>query len=245
MKMNPLVLLTCCSNMKQVQRRILMYGQAVLLRHQGTKKLFRCLASSPANDKLAHHIGFSEKPGMVDGSCWFLVCPSTKQRSDGEKVVAGDNILLRSVSNERFLSAHQQSGESDTAKHSNMVLASFQQSVWALHIVCSGSAREGYVNGTDVIHLLHCHGAGDSLSVAARSCDKNVTAEKKTCSSVKHQYTRGGVCTSVRCHQHVRTLATVATVHEGVLSNQPTFIISKLKIVISPTKCMKYACILL
>ena len=24
--------------------------------------------------------------GMVDGSCWFLVCPSTKQRSDGEKV---------------------------------------------------------------------------------------------------------------------------------------------------------------
>jgi hypothetical protein len=32
------------------------------------------------------------------------------------QVVAGDNILLRSVSNERFLSAHQQSGESDTAK---------------------------------------------------------------------------------------------------------------------------------
>ena len=78
---------------KQVQRKILMYGQAVLLRHQGTKKvghwscpaqpnsgtccktahftihmllflqLLRCLSSSPAGDKLAHHIGFSEKPG--------------------------------------------------------------------------------------------------------------------------------------------------------------------------------------
>ena len=32
------------------------------------------------------------------------------------QVIAGDNILLRSVSNERFLSAHQQSGESDIAK---------------------------------------------------------------------------------------------------------------------------------
>ena len=48
---------------------------------------------------------------------------------------------------------------------------------------CDRGLSAGYVNGTDVIHLLHCHGAGDSLSVAARSCDKNVTTEK-TCSSV-------------------------------------------------------------
>ena len=31
--------------------------------------------------------------GVVDESCWFLVCPSTKQRSDGEKV----SVTLYSV----------------------------------------------------------------------------------------------------------------------------------------------------
>ena len=41
----------------------------------------------------------------------------------------------------------------------------------------------GYVNGTDVVHLLHRHGAEDCLSVAARDCDKNVTVER-TSSSV-------------------------------------------------------------
>ena len=79
-----------------------MYGQAVLLRHQGTKKvrehnysvlshtllstllliiawftdcvcvcvslqLLRCFNSSPATDKLAHHIGFSQEPGRPLG----------------------------------------------------------------------------------------------------------------------------------------------------------------------------------
>ena len=50
------------------------------------------------------------------------------------------------------------------------------------------SCVSGYVNGTDVVHLLHRHGAEDSLSVAARSCDKSVTTEK-TCSSVKQTNT--------------------------------------------------------
>lgn len=40
----------------------------------------------------------------------------------------------------------------------------------------------GYVNGTDVVHLLHRHGAEDCLSVAARDCDKNVAAERTTSS---------------------------------------------------------------
>ena len=36
------------------------------------------------------------------------------------------------------------------------------------------------MNGTDVVHLLHRHGAEDCLSVAARDCDKNVAAERTT-----------------------------------------------------------------
>lgn len=125
---------------KQGSRRILMYGQAILLRHMGTKKvqppldplswlsshaplppssssqLLRCLSSSPAGDKLAYEIGFTEQPdkrkrlsapllspsrltdlmlslslslctpGHVDESCWFIVRPASKQRSEGEKV---------------------------------------------------------------------------------------------------------------------------------------------------------------
>ena len=36
----------------------------------------------------------------------------------------------------------------------------------------------GYVNGTDIVRLMHRHGSEDSLSVAARECDKVITAER-------------------------------------------------------------------
>ena len=66
---------------KQSNRRILMYGHAILLRHISTKKvswshqellavsshpppqLLRCLSTSPTNDKLAYNIGFTQHTG--------------------------------------------------------------------------------------------------------------------------------------------------------------------------------------
>ena len=75
---------------KQSNRRILMYGHAILLRHISTKKvswshqellavsspppqLLRCLSTSPTNDKLAYNIGFTQHTGM-----WTLcLCHAT------------------------------------------------------------------------------------------------------------------------------------------------------------------------
>jgi len=100
----------------------------------------------------------------MDESCWFTVHPASNQRSEGEKVRAGDDIFLVNVANERYLSAQLsffQNAESDSiSKYKqplNMVQASFHQCVWALHIVCSGSAMEAAIGqllgGT---HVLEC-----------------------------------------------------------------------------------------
>jgi len=68
-------------------------------------QLLRCLSTSPSTDKLAYNIGFTEQPdkSSMDESCWFTVHPASNQRSEGEKVRAGDDIFLVNVANERFL----------------------------------------------------------------------------------------------------------------------------------------------
>lgn len=41
---------------------------------------------------------------MVLGEvCWWTVHPASKQRSEGEKVRVGDDLILVSVSSERYL----------------------------------------------------------------------------------------------------------------------------------------------
>ena len=50
------------------------------------------------------------------------------------QVQADDNILLRSVSNERFLSAHHQSGESDSVKVSDSYYGSYMYIQWNLRL---------------------------------------------------------------------------------------------------------------
>lgn len=41
---------------------------------------------------------------MVSGEvCWWTVHPASKQRSEGEKVRVGDDLILVSVSSERYL----------------------------------------------------------------------------------------------------------------------------------------------
>lgn len=39
-------------------------------------------------------------------ACWWTMHPASKQRSEGEKVRVGDDIILVSVSSERYLVSH-------------------------------------------------------------------------------------------------------------------------------------------
>ncbi|XP_065916546.1 ryanodine receptor 2-like isoform X2 [Dysidea avara] len=151
-------------------RRIVLYGHAVLLRHVPTDKRLCCQTStSLSSHKLAYDVGFMEKSKPITNACWFRVKPATKQRSEGEKVRTGDDVFLINVATERYLSAHQ-----NGQVYKSVVQASFQQSLWALHIMCCGSAKQdaiGYVNGGDVVRMIHRHSGMDCLTVAARASD--------------------------------------------------------------------------
>lgn len=39
----------------------------------------------------------------VGEACWWTIHPASKQRSEGEKVRVGDDLILVSVSSERYL----------------------------------------------------------------------------------------------------------------------------------------------
>ena len=41
---------------------------------------------------------------MIEGeACWWTVHPASKQRSEGEKVRVGDDVIFVSVATERYL----------------------------------------------------------------------------------------------------------------------------------------------
>lgn len=42
----------------------------------------------------------------VGEACWWTIHPASKQRSEGEKVRVGDDLILVSVSSERYLVSH-------------------------------------------------------------------------------------------------------------------------------------------
>ncbi|XP_025103910.1 ryanodine receptor-like isoform X4 [Pomacea canaliculata] len=136
------------STAAQSGHRTLLYGHAVLLRHYHGNMYLSCLSTSSSNDKLAFDVGLQE---TAEGeSCWWTIHPASKQRSEGEKVRVGDDLILVSVSSERYL--HIGSG--------NSVLASFQQTLWTVVPICSGAVRQktlGYVFGGDVLRLFHGH----------------------------------------------------------------------------------------
>lgn len=39
----------------------------------------------------------------VGEACWWTIHPASKQRSEGEKVRVGDDLILVSISSERYL----------------------------------------------------------------------------------------------------------------------------------------------
>ncbi|RUS73265.1 hypothetical protein EGW08_018973, partial [Elysia chlorotica] len=132
----------------QSGHRTLLYGHAILLRHYHGNMYLSCLSTSSSNDKLAFDVGLQET--AQGESCWWTIHPASKQRSEGEKVRVGDDLILVSVSSERYL--HIGSGAS--------VIASFQQTLWTVVPMSSGAVRQktlGYVYGGDVVRLFHGH----------------------------------------------------------------------------------------
>jgi hypothetical protein len=60
-----------------------------------------CLSTSTSSDKLAFDVGLQEE--SEGEACWWTIHPSSKQRSEGEKVRVGDDAILVSVATERYL----------------------------------------------------------------------------------------------------------------------------------------------
>ncbi|XP_053461557.1 ryanodine receptor 1 isoform X2 [Nycticebus coucang] len=128
--------------------RTLLYGHAILLRHAHSRMYLSCLTTSRSmTDKLAFDVGLQED--ATGEACWWTMHPASKQRSEGEKVRVGDDIILVSVSSERYLHLSTASGELQ-------VDASFMQTLWNMNPICS-RCEEGYVTGGHVLRLFHGH----------------------------------------------------------------------------------------
>ncbi|XP_066850092.1 ryanodine receptor 2 isoform X10 [Anser cygnoides] len=130
--------------------RTLLYGHAILLRHSYSGMYLCCLSTSRSSmDKLAFDVGLQED--TTGEACWWTIHPASKQRSEGEKVRVGDDLILVSVSSERYLHLSYGNG-------SLHVDAAFQQTLWSVAPISSGSEfAQGYLIGGDVLRLLHGH----------------------------------------------------------------------------------------
>ncbi|XP_077359216.1 ryanodine receptor 2 [Festucalex cinctus] len=130
--------------------RTSLYGHAVLLRHSYSGMYLCCLSTSRSStDKLAFDVGLQED--TAGEACWWTIHPASKQRSEGEKVRVGDDLILVSISSERYL--HLSYGS-----QCQNVDAAFQQTLWSVTPICSGSeVAQGFLIGGDVLRLLHGH----------------------------------------------------------------------------------------
>ncbi|KAM6912919.1 ryanodine receptor 3 [Xenentodon cancila] len=130
--------------------KTLLYGHAILLRHSFSSMYLACLKTSRSQtDKLSFDVGLQED--STGEPCWWTIHPASKQRSEGEKVRIGDDLILVSVSSERYLHLSISNGNIQ-------VDASFMQTLWNVHPICSGSnIEEGYLLGGHVMRLFHGH----------------------------------------------------------------------------------------
>ncbi|KAJ8309071.1 hypothetical protein KUTeg_013945 [Tegillarca granosa] len=167
------------STAAQSGHRTLLYGHAVLLRHLHSNMYLSCLSTSSSNDKLAFDVGLKES--AQGESCWWTIHPASKQRSEGEKVRVGDDLILVSVSSERYL--HIGSG--------SVVTASFQQTLWTVLPMCSGAIRQksiSFVFGGDVLRLFHGH-MDECLAIPEAGSENEFSAV---------MYETGSVCSHAR-----------------------------------------------
>ncbi|XP_058254474.1 ryanodine receptor 2 isoform X2 [Hemibagrus wyckioides] len=136
--------------------RTLLYGQALLLRHAHSDMYLSCLTSSGLSaDKLAFDVGLQED--VAGETCWWTVHPASKQRSEGEKVRVGDDLIFISVSSERYLHVSWGTGVYDECINTS-VDAAFQLTLWTVAPVSSLSTQaQGHLRGGDCLRLLHGH----------------------------------------------------------------------------------------
>uniref|UniRef100_A0A8C9X3E5 Ryanodine receptor 3 n=1 Tax=Sander lucioperca TaxID=283035 RepID=A0A8C9X3E5_SANLU len=136
--------------------RTLLYGHAILLRHSFSDMYLTCLKTSRSlTDKLSFDVGLQED--SIGEACWWTIHPASKQRSEGEKVRIGDDLILVSVSTERYLHLSFSNGNIN-------VDASFMQTLWNVQPTCSsGNVAVGYLTGGHVMRL--CHGHDESLTI--------------------------------------------------------------------------------
>ncbi|XP_059897680.1 ryanodine receptor 3 isoform X2 [Gadus macrocephalus] len=136
--------------------RTLLYGHAILLRHSFSNMYLTCLKTSRSlTDKLSFDVGLHED--SIGEACWWTIHPASKQRSEGEKVRIGDDLILVSVSTERYL--HLSIGNGNI-----LVDASFMQTLWNVQPTCSASnVAVGFLIGGHVMRL--CHGHDESLTI--------------------------------------------------------------------------------
>uniref|UniRef100_A0A3P9P1U2 Ryanodine receptor 2 n=1 Tax=Poecilia reticulata TaxID=8081 RepID=A0A3P9P1U2_POERE len=141
-----------------VAHRTLLYGQAVMFTHSFSGMYLSCLSSSQTSpDKLAFDVGLQED--KAGEACWWTVHPASRQRSEGEKVRVGDDLILVSVSSERYLHlSFAPVSDNKSLSDSLIVSASFQQTLWSVAPICSGGAiAQGYLKGGETLRLLHSH----------------------------------------------------------------------------------------
>ncbi|XP_033847359.1 ryanodine receptor 3 [Periophthalmus magnuspinnatus] len=136
--------------------RTLLYGHAILLRHSFSGMYLTCLKTSRSlTDKLSFDVGLQED--SIGEACWWTIHPASKQRSEGEKVRIGDDLILVSVSTERYLHLSASNGNFQ-------VDASFMQTLWNVQPTCSSANMAvGYLIGGHVMRL--CHGHDESLTI--------------------------------------------------------------------------------
>uniref|UniRef100_A0A182TIU4 Ryanodine receptor 3, brain n=1 Tax=Anopheles melas TaxID=34690 RepID=A0A182TIU4_9DIPT len=137
--------------------RTLLYGNAILLRHNNSDMYLACLSTSSSNDKLSFDVGLQEH--SQGEACWWTVHPASKQRSEGEKVRVGDDLILVSVATERYLHTTK---ENDLS----IVNASFHVTHWSVQPYGTGISRMkyvGYVFGGDVLRFFH--GGDECLTI--------------------------------------------------------------------------------
>ncbi|XP_063078860.1 ryanodine receptor 3-like isoform X3 [Engraulis encrasicolus] len=145
--------------------RTLLYGHAILLRHSFSGMYLTCLKTSRSQtDKLSFDVGLQED--SIGEACWWTIHPASKQRSEGEKVRIGDDLILVSVASERYL--HMSMANGNVA-----VDASFMQTLWNVQPTCSGSnVAVGYVQGGHVMRLFHGHDESMTIPGADRPPDE-------------------------------------------------------------------------
>ncbi|XP_045464164.1 ryanodine receptor isoform X4 [Harmonia axyridis] len=147
--------------------RTLLYGNAILLRHQNSDMYLACLSTSSSNDKLAFDVGLQEH--SQGEACWWTVHPASKQRSEGEKVRVGDDVILVSVATERYLHTTKENDRS-------VVNASFHVTHWSVQPYGTGISKMkcvGYVFGGDVLRFFH--GGDECLTIPSTwSTEQNI-----------------------------------------------------------------------